>query len=72
MNSPSQSTSTNTATSKNTASSKSLVASNNPTSARAPGGPSQVVALVLSWLAVGLPLAWGVAETLRKALALFQ
>lgn len=33
---------------------------------------SQVVALVLSWTAVGIPLAWGVAETLRKALALFQ
>ncbi|HTV18778.1 MAG TPA: hypothetical protein VMG12_08910 [Polyangiaceae bacterium] len=32
----------------------------------------QVVALVLSWTAVGLPLAWGVAETLRKAFALFQ
>lgn len=34
--------------------------------------PSQVVALLLSWIAVGIPLAWGVAETLRKALALFQ
>jgi hypothetical protein len=34
--------------------------------------PSQVVTLVLAWTAVGLPLAWGVAETLRKALALFQ
>jgi hypothetical protein len=33
---------------------------------------SQVVTLVLAWTAVGLPLAWGVAETLRKALALFQ
>jgi len=28
-------------------------------------------ALVLAWLAVGLPLAWGVWETLKKALALF-
>ena len=36
------------------------------------GRSSQTVALVLSWTAVGLPLAWGVAETLRKALALFQ
>jgi hypothetical protein len=35
-------------------------------------GPTQLVVLVLSWSAVGLPLAWGVAETLRKALALFQ
>ena len=32
----------------------------------------QVVALVLAWLGVGLPLAWGVLETLRKAMALFQ
>lgn len=44
---------------------------------RAPGaaaepGKSQVAALVLSWTAVGLPLAWGVVETLRKTLALFQ
>jgi hypothetical protein len=32
----------------------------------------QVVPLVLAWLGVGLPLAWGVLETLRKTLALFQ
>jgi hypothetical protein len=32
----------------------------------------QVLALVLSWTAVGLPLAWGVIETLRKTFALFQ
>jgi hypothetical protein len=32
----------------------------------------QVVALVLSWTAVGLPLLWGVVETLRKTFALFQ
>jgi hypothetical protein len=36
------------------------------------GGAGQIVALVLSWTAVGLPLLWGVAETLNKALALFQ
>jgi hypothetical protein len=35
-------------------------------------GASQLVALVLAWTAVGLPLAWGVAETLRKTFALFQ
>ena len=35
-------------------------------------GASQVVALFLSWCAVGIPLAWGVMETFRKALALFQ
>jgi hypothetical protein len=38
----------------------------------ASGRSSQALALVLSWTAVGLPLAWGVSETLRKALALFQ
>jgi hypothetical protein len=28
--------------------------------------------LALAWLAVGLPLLWGVIETLRKAMALFR
>jgi hypothetical protein len=28
--------------------------------------------LVGAWLLVGLPLAWGVAQTLLKALALFR
>ena len=39
-----------------------------------PAGASkgQLVALILSWTAVGLPLAWGVVETLRKTFALFQ
>lgn len=32
----------------------------------------QLVTLALAWLGVGLPLAWGVLETLRKALALFE
>jgi hypothetical protein len=27
--------------------------------------------LALAWLAVGIPLAWGVVETLQKALKLF-
>ena len=27
--------------------------------------------LALAWLAVGIPLAWGVVETLKKAMALF-
>lgn len=30
-----------------------------------------LAALLLSWLAVGVPLAWGVFATLKKALALF-
>lgn len=29
------------------------------------------VKLALAWLAVGLPLCWGVVETLKKAMALF-
>jgi hypothetical protein len=27
--------------------------------------------LALAWLAVGIPLAWGVIETLQKAMKLF-
>jgi hypothetical protein len=33
---------------------------------------SQILALVFAWTAVSLPLAWGVSETLRKTMALFQ
>jgi predicted signal transduction protein with EAL and GGDEF domain len=29
------------------------------------------IKLALAWLAVGVPLLWGVVETLRKASALF-
>jgi hypothetical protein len=32
----------------------------------------QGVTLVLAWLAVGLPLLWGVLQTLQKTLALFK
>lgn len=28
--------------------------------------------LVFRWLVVGLPLAWGIIQTLHKSLALFQ
>jgi hypothetical protein len=42
-----------------------------PQAASAADG-SQWLVLVLSWAGVGLPLAWGVMETLRKTLALFQ
>jgi hypothetical protein len=34
-------------------------------------GPSATVVLLLAWLAVGVPLLWGVVTTLKKALALF-
>jgi hypothetical protein len=32
----------------------------------------QLVVLALSWAAMGLPLAWGVYETLQKTAALFK
>jgi hypothetical protein len=32
---------------------------------------SNTTRLILAWLAVGLPLAWGVEQTVEKALALF-
>ena len=33
---------------------------------------SQAVAIALAWLAVLIPLGWGVAQTIKKALALFS
>lgn len=30
------------------------------------------VKLILAWLLAGIPLAWGVAQTVLKALPLFQ
>jgi hypothetical protein len=30
------------------------------------------LALALAWLAVGAPLLWGIAQTVRKALPLFS
>jgi hypothetical protein len=33
---------------------------------------SNTIRLILAWLAVGLPLAWGVEQTVVKALALFS
>ena len=35
-------------------------------------GKSSPIALALAWLAVGIPLAWGVSQTLIKSLALFK
>jgi hypothetical protein len=35
-------------------------------------GKSSPVALALAWLAVGLPLAWGIAQTIIKSTALFR
>jgi hypothetical protein len=36
-----------------------------------PDTTSSPIVLLLAWLAVGLPLLWGVFMTLKKALALF-
>jgi hypothetical protein len=33
---------------------------------------SSPLILVFAWLAVGAPLIWGVAQTFKKALALFH
>jgi hypothetical protein len=35
-------------------------------------GGSSVIPVVLAWLAVGIPMAWGVWMTLKKALLLFR
>lgn len=35
-------------------------------------GRTPVVRLVIAWSVVGIPLLWGVSQTLIKALALFQ
>jgi MFS family permease len=42
------------------------------TAAGAGGGASSPVVVALAWLAVGLPLAWGVMTTLEKAAVLFK
>ena len=36
-----------------------------------PNATSSPLLLLVSWLVVGLPLAWGIIETLKKAMALF-
>ena len=35
-------------------------------------GRSSTVAVVLAWLAVGIPLAWGVAQPIVKSMALLR
>ncbi len=34
--------------------------------------PGQTIALVLAWAFVGIPLIWGVVETISNALKLFR
>ncbi|HEY8926099.1 MAG TPA: hypothetical protein VIU64_17060 [Polyangia bacterium] len=38
---------------------------------KASGRSGGAVAVSLAWLAVGIPLLWGVVQTLRRSLALF-
>jgi len=40
-------------------------------STTARGRSHDVVAVSLAWLAVGIPLLWGVIQTLRRSMALF-
>ena len=42
-----------------------------PAATRSPR-PSHPAMLALAWLAVGLPLLWGIAQTISKASALFR
>ncbi len=37
-----------------------------------PSGSTGLIDLVLAWGFVGIPLAWGVLQTLRNALKLFR
>lgn len=32
---------------------------------------TQIIALIISWSVVGIPAAWGVAQTVRKSIPLF-
>ena len=41
-------------------------------SAAVPAAASPVALVLIAWLAVGIPLAWGVAQTVAKAAILFQ
>ncbi len=38
----------------------------------APQAASSLPTVLICWLVVGLPLAWGIIETLKKSLALFH
>jgi hypothetical protein len=43
-----------------------------PGSPDAPEPPGSTGFLIFSWLWVGIPLAWGVYQTLLKSMALFH
>lgn len=38
----------------------------------APQAASSLPTVLVCWLVVGLPLGWGIIETLKKSLALFH
>lgn len=40
--------------------------------APAAAAPSTSLSVILAWLYVGAPLAWGISQTFIKALALFK
>jgi hypothetical protein len=42
-----------------------------PEAQRSPSAAGRV-ALILAWSAVGIPLLWGVVQTIEKALPLFR
>ncbi len=43
-----------------------------PTGASTPSGRDATWKLVVSWLFVGIPAAWGVAQVIGKSMALFR
>ena len=42
------------------------------TAEAAPPPASSLPTVLICWLVVGLPLAWGIIETLKKSLVLFH
>ena len=50
---------------------RKIAAASPVVAAAAPGAPSPTWAIALAWLAVGIPIAWGVWVTLQKAAILF-
>jgi hypothetical protein len=49
-----------------------MTASPQPPSSHSTASAGNTGLLIFSWLFVGLPLAWGVWQTITKALALFH
>jgi hypothetical protein len=49
-----------------------MTATPRPPETNASAGRGSLGLLIFSWLFVGLPLAWGVYQTLLKSMALFH